>query len=102
MSAEQTPGPWVVYLCEGRPQAILPAGRTGDVCEFSAAPTEADAKLIAAAPELLAAARLAVRMLWAEARSHLESGDVQRRTFVEPIEGAIKTIEAAIAKAGDK
>jgi hypothetical protein len=49
-----TPGPWVRFMCEGRTAAILPADRPGDVAVFESV-GESDARLIAAAPDLLGA-----------------------------------------------
>lgn len=54
-----TPGPWVEFQCDGDAVAIMPAGRVGDVCTFgeTCANANADARLIAAAPELYEALR---------------------------------------------
>jgi hypothetical protein len=51
--SEHTPGPWVGFLDGEHVMAIKPAGRPGDVCQFWLPPTDADARLIAAAPDLL-------------------------------------------------
>ena len=54
MSAQHTPGPWTYHPDSGSSCAALIA--TGSfVCEFIEAPNEANARLIAAAPELLEA-----------------------------------------------
>lgn len=53
--AKHTPGPWVGFSDRGRLFAIMPAGREGDVCQFSVPPTDADGHLMTAAPDLLAA-----------------------------------------------
>lgn len=53
MSAH-TPGPWVLFS-DSCNVAILPAMRSGEVCRFvPGSISAADARLIAAAPELLA------------------------------------------------
>jgi hypothetical protein len=52
-----TKGPWIIFSDGGRPAAILPAGRDGEICQFANA-SKANARLIAAAPELLEAAQL--------------------------------------------
>jgi len=54
---KHTPGPWIVMLSEDKPYAILPAGRHGTICQFSDVymDQEANARLIAAAPDLLEA-----------------------------------------------
>ena len=57
---KHTPGPWVGFLDQGHLVAIMPAGRPGNVCQFSVPPTDADAHLIEAAPELLAALKVVV------------------------------------------
>lgn len=57
--SDHTPGPWVEFCDQGSTVAIMPAGRDGDVCVFSDPyPTPANARLIAAAPDLLEAAQL--------------------------------------------
>lgn len=56
MTTKHTPGPWVRFCDQGRTIAIMPAGRPDDICTMAGGATEADATLIAAAPELLAAA----------------------------------------------
>lgn len=58
MSAH-TAGPWVLFTDNGSPLAVLPAGRLGTVAEFARGPgqtpSDTDARLIAASPDLLAA-----------------------------------------------
>lgn len=54
-----TKGPWVEFSDEGRTVAILPAMRDGEVCNFRTPyPSRANARLIAASPDLLEACRL--------------------------------------------
>ena len=72
---EHTPGPWRAYVSGGH--RWLVTARTGDVAriEVAAAPAaaateEANARLIAAAPDLLAAAQAAYRVL-REGRGHM-------------------------------
>lgn len=55
--SEHTPGPWVAFFVDGRASVIMPAGRPGDICLFRDGAAEADARLIAAAPELLEACK---------------------------------------------
>jgi hypothetical protein len=51
-----TPGPWIIYNEEHKPAAILPAGRSGEICQFATAyENEANARLIASALMLLEA-----------------------------------------------
>lgn len=52
-----TQGPWVGFADKGKVVAIMPAGRRGDVCTFGVCPSDADAALMIAAPDLLAALR---------------------------------------------
>lgn len=50
-----TPGPWVQFADKGQTVAIMPAMRDGDVCSFSEPyPSRADARLMAAAPDMKA------------------------------------------------
>jgi hypothetical protein len=50
-----TPGPWVGYSDDGQLMAIMPSMRSGNVCTFTLPPSEADGRLMVAAPDLLAA-----------------------------------------------
>lgn len=53
---DYTAGPWIEFIDQGKTVAILPAMRVGAVCLFEKPyPSRANAQLIAAAPELLAA-----------------------------------------------
>lgn len=52
---EHTPGPWVQFADQGKCVALMPAGRDGDVCTFEQAPSDTDAMLMAAAPDMLQA-----------------------------------------------
>lgn len=54
-----TPGPWVQFVDQGKCVAIMPAGRDGDICTFNQPPTDADARLMTAAPQLLKALEIA-------------------------------------------
>jgi hypothetical protein len=58
--------------------------------------SRANARLIAAAPEMLNACTLAVMMLGVEAQAHRESQSPKK---AEAVEGAIAVLRAAIAKA---
>lgn len=61
MSAGHTPGPWVGFYDQGKPYAILPAMREGDVCKFAEPfPTQDDARLMVAAPQILRALKYLV------------------------------------------
>lgn len=42
LEAAATPGPWVGFTDGGKPLAMMPAGRDGDICEFSKPPSDAD------------------------------------------------------------
>lgn len=51
---KNTPGPWIVFFADrDGPNDVLPAGRPGHIALNIQ--SEADARLIAAAPDLLAA-----------------------------------------------
>jgi hypothetical protein len=52
--SKHTPGPWVGFSDDGQLTAIMPAMRSGDVCTFKLPPSEADGRLMIAAPELKA------------------------------------------------
>lgn len=83
-----TPGPWILYGQrdgkEWHAHAILPAGRPGQVVDFAAPPSEADAKLMAAAPELFEA---------------LEDLLLEVEEGRRPMSGFIARAKSAIAKA---
>lgn len=59
--SKHTPGPWVIFQLDGE-LTVMPAGRPGDIAIIEYEPDERDeasanADLIAAAPEILAALR---------------------------------------------
>ena len=55
---EHTPGPWVEFVDGGGTVSLVPAGRDGDVAIFAdPLPSPADARLMAASPDLLAVAK---------------------------------------------
>ena len=78
--SEHTPGPWVQFCDHGRTIAIMPAGRPGAICKFTqkCGPTIANARLIAAAPDMLAALKYCVieRSEWlTEARAAIAKAE---------------------------
>jgi hypothetical protein len=55
---KHTPGPWIIWLDKEtqKPLAILPAGRSGEICQFATAwASLSNARAIAAVPALLKA-----------------------------------------------
>jgi hypothetical protein len=58
MSAAHTPGPWAFGLLAGNHQASVHSEATGRTVALVYDPDNADARLIAAAPELLEALRV--------------------------------------------
>lgn len=109
MSAH-TPGPWVRFFVDEHTMAILPAGRPGSVADFKAPPSEADAQLIAAAPELLVALEallVAVAALAARINDGMDLGRDDEPNwamrlgseFSKTIDNASNAADAAIAKA---
>jgi hypothetical protein len=107
-----TPGPWHTTIASGGGiQLSIPgtgaewwspivSGEGEDVAylpgEAEDPTVAANARLIAAAPEILNAAKLAVMMLGVEAQVHREN---QQPKKAEAVEKAISVIRAAIAKA---
>ena len=96
MKAQHTPGPWHINTME-TVQATIHAHRghvatvsRGSMNEVSADEIEANARLIAAAPDLLAALEQCLPILDAHRRAALGEGDLTARTA-----------RAAIAKARD-
>jgi hypothetical protein len=55
IDTQNTPGPWVQFADQGKCIALMPAGRDGDICTFEKPPSDADAMLMNAAPEMLEA-----------------------------------------------
>lgn len=81
--AEHTAGPWVGFSYQGKCIAIMPAMRDGDVCTFNQPPSDADALLMTAAPDMLAALQK-VNKLIAEAAMtgfNCKDGDWAERLF---------------------
>lgn len=63
MSEKHTPAPWVEFADKGDTIALMAAMRAMDVCNFATPyPSRADARLMAAAPDLLAALRGVLRV----------------------------------------
>ena len=93
--SEHTPGPWIVSCIYDKPSVaatqqwfILPADRDGEICEVTTGdmPYEANARLIAAAPDLLEACQTAIRL-----HDNFASADETARAWL--------SIRAVIAKA---
>lgn len=81
-----TPGPWIVFTCEGVPHSLLPAGRPGAVVTFAAPlPSGADLALISVAPLLL------------EACEDLTSGSITQRNtgYVKALTALTRIREAS-------
>lgn len=99
-SAKHTPGPWIIFADQGSAVAVLPAMRPGEVCSFegSGLPNkEANARLIAAAPDLYEAARALVEAedaLLAELRAAGEMPDLTEKPW-----SLVDALRTAIAKA---
>ena len=89
-----TPGPWVEFCDQDETLAILAAGRDDDVCNFCKPyPSREDARLMTAAPDLLAALSLAeplIEML------HSITNDKRARSIVWR---RLSSVRAALAKA---
>ena len=109
MDAEHTPGPWIVDKTKAfGPYNIITANRDWPqrkciVCSFNAASglwdrdrprVEADANLIAAAPDLLAACEYAAKKTGEMKEHYYLSG-----TLADDLDAVTNTLEAAVAKA---
>ena len=115
--AKHTPGPWVAAPYEGfGPRTTVRQGceRTGMRIASTFETTsprnvdrnEANARLIAAAPDLLAALKKARATIWIERQSLVEvhSGpdgvlDSDGASWVDELDSELQEIDAAIAKA---
>jgi hypothetical protein len=90
--AAPTPGPWVEFADRGETVAIMAAGRPGDVCSFAPPyPRRSDARLIAAAPAMLAALTVLAEI----ANDEMQSRPPTMRAKID----AIKAARAAIGLA---
>lgn len=58
--SKHTPGPWAFEASNGDDCGMI-VGKTAVVCDFVDDPREADARLIVAAPDLLAALQVVLR-----------------------------------------
>lgn len=91
-----TPGPWVQFADGNDTVAIMPAMREGDICLFAAPyPKREDARLMAAAPDLLREAKRIVSILRHPKRS-VSVLDCER------LEAAIAKAEELPSTVGDK
>jgi hypothetical protein len=94
---KHTQGPWTLYNPTVNTLAVHT--EAGSIAEWPQNYTPqdlADARLIAASPELLEACKLAVMMLSVEARAHEEN---QQEGKAKAVWGAVKRILAIIEKA---
>lgn len=93
--AKHTPTPWVGFYDQGKPYAIFPAGRRGEICTFAEpTPTEADHTFIiraANAHDALIDALTSARGYVAAYESEHESNKAMR---------LLADIDAALALAG--
>lgn len=88
---EHAPGPWCVYH-------DLECGFWIETMNgYRVMPTEANVRLVAAAPDLLAACSDALANLMWDGVPHLTAGEMQHRTNL-----AIYALRAALAKAEGK
>ena len=105
MSAKHTPGPWSWAETSSSMNMPCLTSPSGEICNFGddtqyyptegIPPNEANARLIAAAPELLEAAKLV--LAWYEAEdNHAGTDFYQRIQMCRDSEAAVR---AAIAKA---
>ena len=97
MKTHHTPGPWVVSLFPNLVGAIDDGGERETVAETVGPNKEANARLIAAAPELLEALTKAVAYLQANRPAGKISEIFSKLNELE--NGVIKPARAAIAKA---
>lgn len=107
MSAEPTPGPWRLQMAGAHEADLINGGTFAginggrgcpDVLDADDQATwEANARLIAAAPDLLAALEAACGYLL-NAKIDLETG-APKRTAINTIEGGLTVTRDAIAKA---
>jgi hypothetical protein len=81
-SAKFTPGPWVQFHDQGKPHAIMPAMRPGDVCKFAEPyPSLADAQLMSAAPKLLKMVQLFAKSVEYEIRKDKDEEGRRMKTL---------------------
>lgn len=88
--SEHTPGPWVGFLDQRKPAAIMRAMRPGDICTFDMPPTQADFALMIAAPDLLAALKMAEGQLvefWMNGGGGSEAVDTVRAVIAKATAG---------------
>ena len=97
-TALHTPGPWIVFAADGEFD-VLPAMRSGAIACIASNHASADASLIAAAPDMLAALKSA------EAALDVASAVIDADDCVEAslqVRGTLLLVIAAIAKANSQ
>ena len=101
MSSEQkhTPGPWVGFSEGSKVIAIMPAGRLGDICVFRYSPSDADASLMIAAPELLASCVEFLPILERQLESINPGGAAEASAAFQFAKARVDRMRAAISKA---
>ena len=92
-----TPEPWVGFSDQGKLVAIMPAMREGNICTFAQSPTDADGRIMIAAPDLLAAASRIVNRATAFMRENPAWDDDD---FVPVHMGELRTLIDAIEAMG--
>lgn len=99
MNLPNTPLPWTVreglvpsVECPRGTVATVASQRYSPIGSIPASEESALLRMIAGLPRLIEAAELGAFMLAIEARSHEESGNPKRRTYVAPIRDAVERI----------
>jgi hypothetical protein len=87
MKAKHTPGPWLYQPCAGQHDFAVYQEENGDCVALVRKYDEANARLMAAAPDLLAACRDALRYL---NNPEEFDGDLTEIAFATDLENAIR------------
>jgi hypothetical protein len=98
MRTTHTPGPWKIAMCDDGSGEVVPEVGFG-ICVMNltvAERVEPNARLIAAAPEMLEALKLCAELM-TEARKHFPKSIKHRDKF--QLENTCATINKAITKA---
>lgn len=95
MSDKHTAAPWVGFYDQGKPYAILPAMRPGEICTFAEPfPSEADANFIVRAVNCHAKLIVALQAVRNQYMLHVGPDDIIAQATVDLANEALAAADA--------
>lgn len=91
-----TKGPWVGFFDAGKPVAIMPAMRSGDICTFDKPPAIGDFNIMRSAPELCVALAAMLKIFGRMSKREDYPNDESFTLAVQAIAYASQTLHVAL------